>query len=239
MPKATFNGFVMTLVKVHMKNELLYSCIWVKRRPRWTWPWRRKWSHNSSKPRGLLANSWQRNSRTPRIRRVVTLFLPGFVIHHARMSREDRTLVEGLFSEGHVQVLVCTATLFWGFNLPAHTVIIKDTQIYNPGNGRWVEVSCQDVLQMFGPGEGVTVTKHQELQHHLSLRNQQLPIESRFMAKLASNLNVEVVLGTTSRKRDEEVQLLGYTNLWVLSTLTQFSCHWHLILPYAQRFKTL
>lgn len=66
---------------------------------------------------------------------------------------------------------------------------------------------------MFGPGEGVTVTKHQELQHHLSLRNQQLPIESRFMAKLASNLNVEVVLGTTSRKRDEEVQLLGYTNL--------------------------
>ena len=30
------------------------------------------------------------------------------------------------------QVLVSTATLAWGVNLPAHTVIIKGTQIYNP-----------------------------------------------------------------------------------------------------------
>lgn len=37
-----------------------------------------------------------------------------FAIHHAGMSREDRTLVEDLFAEGHVQVLVCTATLAWG-----------------------------------------------------------------------------------------------------------------------------
>lgn len=45
------------------------------------------------------------------------------------MSRADRTLVEDLFSDGHVQVLVSTATLAWGVNLPAHTVIIKGTQV--------------------------------------------------------------------------------------------------------------
>ena len=35
----------------------------------------------------------------------------GFAVHHAGMTRSDRTLVEDLFSDGHVQVLVSTATL--------------------------------------------------------------------------------------------------------------------------------
>ena len=64
----------------------------------------------------------------------------GFAIHHAGMSRADRTLVEELFADGHVQVLVSTATLAWGVNLPAHTVIIKGTQMYNPEKGGWDEL---------------------------------------------------------------------------------------------------
>ena len=53
----------------------------------------------------------------------------GFAIHHAGMTRVDRTLVEDLFADRHIQVLVSTATLAWGVNLPAHTVIIKGTQV--------------------------------------------------------------------------------------------------------------
>jgi activating signal cointegrator complex subunit 3 len=53
------------------------------------------------------------------------LFGDGFSIHHAGMLRQDRSLVERLFSEGLIKVLVCTATLAWGVNLPAHAVIIK------------------------------------------------------------------------------------------------------------------
>jgi pre-mRNA-splicing helicase BRR2 len=147
----------------------------------------------------------------------------GFAIHHAGMNRADRALVEDLFADGSVQVLVCTATLAWGVNLPAHTVIIKGTQIYNPEKGRWVELSSQDVLQMLGRagrpqfdtfGEGIIITNHSELQYYLSLMNQQLPIESQLVAKLADNLNAEIVLGTI-RNRDEAVQWLGYTYLWV------------------------
>ena len=41
-----------------------------------------------------------------------------------------------------------TSTLAWGVNLPAHTVIIKGTQIYSPEKGRWVELSALDVLQV-------------------------------------------------------------------------------------------
>ncbi|KAI0280130.1 Sec63-domain-containing protein [Russula aff. rugulosa BPL654] len=147
----------------------------------------------------------------------------GFAIHHAGMSREDRGLVEELFADGSIQVLVCTATLAWGVNLPAHTVIIKGTQIYNPEKGRWVELSSQDMLQMLGRagrpqfdtyGEGVIITNHAELQYYLSLMNQQLPIESQFVSKLADNLNAEIVLGTI-RNRDEAVQWLGYTYYYV------------------------
>lgn len=49
----------------------------------------------------------------------------GFAVHHAGLPRTDRKLVEDLFADRHIQVLVSTATLAWGVNLPAHTVIIK------------------------------------------------------------------------------------------------------------------
>ena len=51
----------------------------------------------------------------------------GFGIHHAGLDRSDRTMVEDLFGDRRIQILVSTATLAWGVNLPARTVIIKGT----------------------------------------------------------------------------------------------------------------
>jgi len=48
-----------------------------------------------------------------------------------------------------LKILVSTATLAWGVNLPAHTVIIKGTQVYSPEKGKWMELP-QDMLQMLG-----------------------------------------------------------------------------------------
>lgn len=147
----------------------------------------------------------------------------GFAFHHAGMNRNDRSIVEQAFADRHIQVLVSTATLAWGVNLPAHTVIIKGTQVYNPEKGSWCELSPQDVLQMLGragrpsydtSGEGIIITNQPELQYYLSLLNEQLPIESQLISKLADNLNAEIVLGTI-RNREEAVNWLGYTYLFI------------------------
>ncbi|XP_055327556.1 U5 small nuclear ribonucleoprotein 200 kDa helicase-like [Paramacrobiotus metropolitanus] len=147
----------------------------------------------------------------------------GFGIHHAGMTRPDRTLVEDLFGDRRIQVLVSTATLAWGVNLPAHTVIIKGTQIYSPEKGRWTELGALDVMQMLGragrpqydtKGEGILITNHSELQFYLSLMNQNLPIESQMIGKLADLLNAEIVLGTIQTVKDA-VDWLGYTYLYV------------------------
>lgn len=147
----------------------------------------------------------------------------GIAIHHAGLSREDRTLVEDLYADKHIQLLISTATLAWGVNLPAKTVIIKGTQVYSPEKGKWVELSPQDLLQMLGrggrptfdtSGEGIILTGYNELKYYLSLANNQLPIESQFITQLADQLNAEVVLGTVTRIK-EGVEWLGYTYLFV------------------------
>ncbi|KAH3683929.1 hypothetical protein WICPIJ_005129 [Wickerhamomyces pijperi] len=147
----------------------------------------------------------------------------GFAIHHAGLSREDRSRSEDLFADGLCQVLVSTSTLAWGVNLPAHTVIIKGTEVYSPVKGDWTQLSPQDILQMLGragrprydeSGEGIIITSQSEIQYYLAVLNQQLPIESQLMSKLADNLNAEIVLGTVKSLSDG-VEWLGYSYLYV------------------------
>jgi pre-mRNA-splicing helicase BRR2 len=148
----------------------------------------------------------------------------GIGVHHAGMDRNDREVVEDYFNNGYLQLIVSTATLAWGVNLPAHTVIIKGTQVYDPERGGWVELSPLDVLQMMGragrfgygspKGEGIIITSHYELQFYLSLLNQQLPIESQMISALADNLNAEIVLGTITNLKDA-VNWLSYTYLYI------------------------
>uniref|UniRef100_A0A671V6M3 Activating signal cointegrator 1 complex subunit 3 n=1 Tax=Sparus aurata TaxID=8175 RepID=A0A671V6M3_SPAAU len=151
------------------------------------------------------------------------MFPEGFGIHHAGMLRSDRSMMESMFSKGHLKVLVCTATLAWGVNLPAHAVIIKGTQIYDAKRGALVDLGILDVMQIFGRagrpqfdkyGEGTIITTHEKLSHYLTLLTQQNPIESQFQDSLADNLNAEVALGSVTNV-EEAVKWLSYTYLYV------------------------
>lgn len=98
----------------------------------------------------------------------------GIGLHHAGLSDYDRNLVERLYVEGKIQVLVATSTLAWGVNTPAHLVIVKGTEYYDApskygnmniylsqawlqrdtacyfGCRRYVDYPITDVLQMMG-----------------------------------------------------------------------------------------
>eukprot|EP00095_Tigriopus_kingsejongensis_P005309 maker-scaffold337_size202799-snap-gene-1.20 protein:Tk05309 transcript:maker-scaffold337_size202799-snap-gene-1.20-mRNA-1 annotation:"activating signal cointegrator 1 complex subunit 3" len=151
------------------------------------------------------------------------LFEAGLGFHHAGMLRSDRNLVEKLFTQGLVKVLVCTATLAWGVNLPAHGVIIKGTEIYDAKRGAFVDLGILDVLQIFGragrpqfdkSGHGIILTSHEKLSHYLSLMTNQFPIESNFIVLIADNLNAEISLGTVTNV-EEGIKWLSYTYLYV------------------------
>ncbi|KAF5178468.1 Dexh-box atp-dependent rna helicase dexh14 [Thalictrum thalictroides] len=165
----------------------------------------------------------KRDVRKSRNREVVEYFESGIGIHHAGMLRTDRSLTERLFADGLLKVLICTATLAWGVNLPAHTVVIKGTQLYDPKAGGWKDLGMLDVMQIFGragrpqfdkSGEGIIITTHDKLAYYLRLLTSQLPIESQFISSLKDNLNAEVALGTVTNVK-EACAWLGYTYLFI------------------------
>lgn len=154
------------------------------------------------------------------------LCMRGIGIHNAGLPRPDRKLVERLFAEGVLRLLCCTATLAWGVNLPARTVVIMGTEVYNAEKGGFEQLGMLDVMQIFGragrpqfdtEGEGTIITDHEHLSKYLNLLTSSIPIESQLGAsasRMADHLNAEIVSGTVSSIGDG-VRWLSYTYLSV------------------------
>ena len=147
----------------------------------------------------------------------------GIGIHHAGMAKVDRTLVEDLFADHSLKVLVSTSTLAWGVNLPAHTVIIKGTTIYSPEKGQWVELGLMDIMQMLGragrpqydsKGNGILITSHAQLLYYLSIMTEQLPVESQLISRLPDCLNAEIALKNV-KNLDDAAEWLKYSYLYI------------------------
>lgn len=133
----------------------------------------------------------------------------GIGIHHAGLNKDERSCVEDLFRQRFIKVLVSTATLAWGVNLPARVVIIKGTQVYR--DGKLTDLDSLDVTQMLGragrpgfdrEGEGIVITDQSTVQFYMSLMTEQLPVESRLIGRLAEFINAECVGGNIESLED-------------------------------------
>lgn len=159
-------------------------------------------------------------SRNKELKELLTY---GLGIHHAGMLRSDRNLSEELFERGFIRTLCCTATLAWGVNLPAHSVLIKGTQVYNSDKGGMTNLSMLDVMQIFGragrpqydtSGDAVLMTTQDQLPHYLRSLTTGIPMESALIKALPDHLNAEIVSGTVSNL-EEACEWLSYTYLYV------------------------
>ncbi|OII71849.1 U5 small nuclear ribonucleoprotein [Cryptosporidium ubiquitum] len=151
------------------------------------------------------------------------LFNYGLGIHHAGLISNQRKLSEALFSHGLIRVLITTATLAWGVNLPARHVIIKGTNVYDSKKGSFRDLGILDILQIFGRagrpqfdslGSAYMITSSEKLQSYVNKLTFQAPIESQLSneSNLCNLLNSEIARGSILSAKDAS-RWLKYTFL--------------------------
>ena len=115
------------------------------------------------------------DDRNKILRQVLSL---GIAFHHAGLSDTQRHMVEVLFREGMISVLIATTTLAAGVNLPAGRVIINGMSVGG------VPLGCVQYRQMCGRagragleryGESFLVVKGAEKERALILSQQEMP----------------------------------------------------------------
>jgi len=141
----------------------------------------------------------------------------GIGLHHAGLTSRDRETVERLYLDGHIQVLIATATLAWGVNLPAHLVIVKGTEFFDGKLSRYVDYPVTDILQMMGRAgrpqfdkEGVAVIMCEESKKTFLKKflYEPFPVESCLGGRMCVVLNAEISIGTINSLSDA----IGYLN---------------------------
>lgn len=135
----------------------------------------------------------------------------GVGIHHAGLVERDRKLVEELFVNRKIQILVTTSTLAWGVNFPAHLVVVKGTEYFDGKTGRYVDFPITDVLQMMGragrpqyddQGVAVILVHDQKKHFYKKFLYEPFPVESHLLEVLPDHLNAEIVAGTVGSKQE-------------------------------------
>ncbi|KAL3813807.1 hypothetical protein ACJIZ3_015075 [Penstemon smallii] len=131
----------------------------------------------------------------------------GVGYHNGGLSMKDRSLIEGLFLNGDLQILCTTNTLAHGINLPAHTVVIKSTQYFNKEKGMYMEYERSMISQMCGragrppfddSGMVIIMTRKETVHLYENLLSGCEVVESQLLPCVTEHLTAEIVQSTVS-----------------------------------------
>lgn len=146
----------------------------------------------------------------------------GMGLHHAGLVESDRKISHKLFESGKIQILIATSTLAWGVNLPAHLVIIKGTQFFDPKIEGYRDMDLTDILQMMGragrpafdtSGTAIVFTKESKKVFYKHFLNIGFPVESSLHKVLDNHIGAEISAGTITT-RQEAMDFLTWTFLY-------------------------
>ena len=143
----------------------------------------------------------------------------GVGIHHAGLDTHDRNTVEELFCTGKIQILVCTSTLAWGVNFPAHLVIVKGTEYFDGKLKGYVDFPVTDVLQMMGragrpqfddTGVACIFVHEPKKNFYRKFLHEPFPVESSLDKFIHNHINAEVACGRVASLLDS-VDYISWT----------------------------
>ncbi|XP_045476830.1 probable ATP-dependent DNA helicase HFM1 isoform X2 [Harmonia axyridis] len=145
----------------------------------------------------------------------------GIGYHHGGLLPETRSIVEQLFRNGGLPVLVTTSTLATGVNLPAHLVIIKSTKFYDKGG--FQDYSASALLQMLGragrpqfdtEATALIMTSTADVAKFEKMVDGKENVESNLHRHLTEHLNAEIALRTIT-DLDVAMRWLSSTFLYI------------------------
>ncbi len=141
----------------------------------------------------------------------------GAAFHHAGLTSEQRRAVENAFKNREISVIVATPTLAAGINLPAKTVIVRDTKRYDVSGFGWKDIPVMEVQQMLGragrpkydrEGFGIIIAKNEADVGDLMeryLKSESEPILSKLGSENVLRTHTLALVATFGISSEEEL----------------------------------
>lgn len=151
----------------------------------------------------------------------------GIGFYHESMTKQDKFIVERLYSLGAIQVVVASKETAWSIPFSAYMVIIMGVQTYEGKEHRYVDYPFTDILQMMGKAcrpqqdassRCVLMVPQVRKPFFLRFLNEGLPIESHIHLALPDHLLAEIAAGTAE---DKQETINWFTWLWCYRRLGQ------------------
>ena len=95
-----------------------------------------------------LDNLSDQDRRLPQVTALLPLLQRGIGLHHGGLLPILKEVIELLFQEGFLKVLVATETMSTGLNMPASTVVFTSPRKFDGNGYRWI--SSGEYVQMSG-----------------------------------------------------------------------------------------